>query len=148
MKDIVCPRKTEIDELMFLKGTILRINLNNIGLYVGQPVMLDIITNNPGLTQKVLADIANIKPSTVNVMLGRMAKNGLVEIKKDENNSKLSRVYITETGKKLFKKCDKFKQQLDEFMFEGLSTEEIQNFNSALLKINNNLRRKLKEEEK
>ena len=25
MKDIVCPHKTEIDEMMFLKGTILRI---------------------------------------------------------------------------------------------------------------------------
>ncbi len=95
-----------------------------------------------------MADIANIKPSTVNVMLGRMAKNGLVEIKKDENNSKLSRVYITETGKKLFKKCDKLKKQLDEFMFEGVSAEEVQNFNSTLSKINNNLRRKLKEEEK
>ncbi len=52
MKDIVCPHKTEIDEMMFLKGTILRINLNRLGLYVGQPVMLDIITNNPRINAK------------------------------------------------------------------------------------------------
>lgn len=148
MKDFIVPYKTEIDELMFLKGSILRVGLTKIGAYVGQPVMLDIITNNPGLTQKVLADLAGIKPSTVNVMLGRMAKNGLVEIKKDENNSKFSRVFITDSGKELSEKCSKFKLELEKTMIEDLSAEEIENFNSILSKINNNLRKKLKEEEK
>ena len=147
MKDIVCPHKTEIDDLMFLKGTILRIELNKIGVYVGQPVMLDIINNNPGLTQKNLADIAEIKPSTVNVMLVRMAKNGLVRIEKDKYNSKLSRVFITENGNKLSKKCAKCKTEIDKIMMEGLSANEIESFKSILSKINNNLRKQLEKEE-
>lgn len=52
MKDIVCPHKTEIDELIFLKGTILRIGLNKMGLYVGQPVTLDIVASNPRFDTK------------------------------------------------------------------------------------------------
>lgn len=95
----------------------------------------------------MLANIAEIKPSTVNVMLGRLAKNDLVEIKKDETNSKLSRVFITESGKKLSKKCAKFKTELDNIMLEGLSANEIENFKSILSKINNNLRKQLEKEE-
>lgn len=95
----------------------------------------------------MLADIAEIKPSTVNVMLGRMAKNGLLEIKKDNINSKLSRVFITEKGKKLSKKCTKFKTELDKIMMEGLSDDEIESFTSTLSKINNNLRKQLEKEE-
>lgn len=147
MKEFICPNKDEIDELMYLKGSILRIGLNKLGLYVGQPLMLDIVTSNPGSNQKILAKLAGIKPSTVNVMLGRMAKNGLVEIKKDENNSKLSQVFITDKGKELSKKSTQFKTNLDEIAYKDLSKNEIETLKNILSKINNNLKNELDKEE-
>lgn len=147
MKELVCPNKDEIDELMYLKSTILRIGLNKIGLYIGQPAVLDIVTQNPGLNQKVLSNMAGIKPSTVNVMLSRMAKNDLIEIKKDENNSKISRVYTTEKGKELTQKCINFKTKLDEIIYKDLTDKEITDLKSILSKINANLKKELESEE-
>ena len=134
MEGFICQDKSEFDELMYLRGTVLRIGLTKMGLYVGQPIILNIIVNNPGLTQKKLAIIAGIKPSTVNVMLGRMSKNELVEIKKDESNLKLSRVYTTKKGEELAKKSAIFKSELDKKAFKNLTDEEIQIFKNILHK--------------
>ena len=147
MKELVCPNKDEIDELMYLKSTILRIGLNKIGLYIGQPAVLDIVTQNPGLNQKVLSNMAGIKPSTVNVMLSRMAKNDLIEIKKDANNTKISRVYTTEKGKELAQKCIDFKTELDEIIYKDLTDKEITDLKNILSKINDNLKKELESEE-
>ncbi|MCX4303712.1 MAG: winged helix-turn-helix transcriptional regulator [Clostridia bacterium] len=147
MNGFVSPNKDEIDELIYLKGSILRIGLNKLGLYVGQPLMLDIVTSNPGLNQKILAKLAGIKPSTVNVMLNRMAKNDLVEIKKNEKNSKLSQVFATNKGKELHEKSMQFKQKLDKIAYKDLSRDEIETFKNILSKINNNFKEELEKEE-
>ena len=147
MKDIIYQDKSEFDELMYLRATMLRIGLTKMGLYVGQPIMLGIVAENPGLTQKNLSIIAGIKPSTVNVMLGRMAKNGLVEIKKDQSNLKLSRVYVTEKGAQLAKESANFKNELDKKAYKNLTDEEIKNFKNILSKVNSNLQKELEKEE-
>ena len=44
-----------------------------------------------------------VKPSTLNVMIGRMEKNGYIEKKQDEKDSRKSRIYFTEKGRSI---CD------------------------------------------
>ena len=44
-----------------------------------------------GCTQKELAEKMQVKPSTLNVMIGRMEKNGYIEKKQDEKDSRKSR---------------------------------------------------------
>lgn len=41
-----------------------------------------------GCTQKELAEKMQVKPSTLNVMIGRMEKNGYIEKKQDEKDSR------------------------------------------------------------
>lgn len=147
MKNIIYQDKSEFDELMYLRGTLLRLGLTKLGLYVGQPVMLGIVSNNPGLTQKELSVMAGIKPSTVNVMLSRMSKNDLIEIKKDKGNLKLSRVYATKKGEQLAKESDNFKAKLDEITYKNLTDEEIENFKNILTKMNANLQKELEKED-
>ena len=43
MKELICPNKDEVDELIYLKGTLLRNGAYKIGLYMGQPLILDVI---------------------------------------------------------------------------------------------------------
>lgn len=147
MKELVCPNKNEIDEFMYLHSALLRGGLYKIGLYVGQPIILEVISNNPGLTQKVLADMGGIKPSTINVMLARMAKNDLVEIQKDKKNSKLSRVYITKKGQKLNQEAINYKENIKKLQFYNFSEEEVETFKNLLMKVNENLKSMLNEEE-
>lgn len=146
MEKTVCQSKDEFDEFMYLNAALMRNGLYKIGLYAGQPIILDAISRNPGLTQKMLADMGGIKPSTINVMLSRMAKNELVEIRKDKENSKLSRVYITEKGEKLSNKALSYKNELQKSQFKGFSEEEIKEFKSMLQRININLQTTFEEE--
>lgn len=146
MKNLVCPRKDEIDECVYLNGTLLRNGFYKIGLFVGQPVILEIIEKNPGLTQKVLADIGGVKPSTINVMLARMAKNGLVQIQKDKANAKFSKVYITEKGKDLSNKAVEYKEYIEKMRFKDFSETEMETFKNLLNKVNTNLKFLLEEE--
>ena len=66
-----------------------------------------------------------IKPSTLNVMIGRMEKNGLIEKRKDEEDSRKSRIYFTEKGKSL---CERCKTRFDKIQKDvyGYFTEEEQ----------------------
>ena len=54
-----------------------------------------------GCTQKELAEKMQVKPSTLNVMIGRMEKNGYIEKKQDEKDSRKSRIYFTEKGRSI-----------------------------------------------
>ena len=58
-----------------------------------------------GCTQKELAEKMQIKPSTLNVMIGRMGDNGYIEKKQDEKDSRKSRIYFTEKGKSISEDC-------------------------------------------
>lgn len=147
MEELICPNKNEVDEFVCLSGALLRNGLYKIGLYVGQPMILDVINKNPGLTQKMLANIGGIKPSTINVMLSRMAKNELVQIKKDKENSKLSKVYITEKGKELCEKALEYKEYVYKQQFKNFTETEIETFKNLLNKVNDNLKNLLEEEE-
>lgn len=124
-----------------------RNTLKKVGLYIGQPHILKIIDENPGLPQANLARFAGIKASTLNVMLGRMAKNGLVEMKSDKHNSKIKCVYLTDKGRKIQKigceEIDKVRQK----QYEGFSEEEKQQLQNYMKRINENLANILKKEE-
>ena len=63
------------------------------------------LSKKEGCTQKELADMMQIKPSTLNVMIGRMEKNGYIEKKQDEKDSRKSRIYFTEKGKNISDEC-------------------------------------------
>ena len=54
-----------------------------------------------GCTQKELAEKMQVKPSTLNVMIGRMEKNGYIEKKQDKKDSRKSRIYFTEKGRSI-----------------------------------------------
>ena len=146
MKSVICPEKDVCDEFMYLTGTILRNKLYKIGLYVGQPAILDVISKNQGLTQKTLSDLGGIKPSTINVMLARMAKNELVEIKKDNKNAKISRVYITDKGQKMCDDALDYKKKIREKQFKNFTNEEKEMFKSLLNRVNDNLKSVIEEE--
>lgn len=91
----------EIQRLHYYRSHVL---LDEIGVYHGQPHMLFVLSKEDGLSQKDLAERLNIKASTITVMLNRMEKANLVTRKQDNEDKRISRVYITEEGREI---CDK-----------------------------------------
>ncbi len=114
-------------------------SLESLGLYPGQPPLLFILNKENGKSQRELADMMNVKASTMNVMIKRMEKSGFIERKKDSEDARLSRVYITDMGKDVCKKSHIIMKELEEEMFYNLNREEEDLCRKLLLQIKDNL---------
>ena len=87
-----------------------------------------------GCTQKELAEKMQIKPSTLNVMIGRREKNGYIEKKQDEKDSRKSRIYFTEKGKSISEDCHKRFAMIQQKLQEYFTKEEQEELDRLLNK--------------
>lgn len=122
--------------------------LEEIGVYPGQPPMLFILNQEDGLSQKELANKLKIKPSTITVMLKRMEKANLIVRKKDDKDQRVSRVYLTEKGKKVCEDTIKVVKQIERECFKDFTEEEKETLKSLFLKMKNNIIAAFEEEGK
>lgn len=134
------------DSLYYIFLEILRFHhyrthvlLEEIGVYPGQPPMLLILNKKDGQSQKELADKLNLAPATITVMLKRMEKANLVVRKQDDEDQRISRVYITEEGKEICKKASRVMRNINEECFGNFTMEEKVILRRLLMQIRDNL---------
>jgi DNA-binding MarR family transcriptional regulator len=70
-----------------------------IGVYRGQPQLLEALWEKDGLTHSALAARLRIKPATVSRMIQRMESAHFVVRKPDSHDLRVSRVYLTQEGR-------------------------------------------------
>ena len=75
--------------------------LRELGLYAGQEMVLFSLFRQEGQTQIQLSHDVVCEPPTINTMLQRMERTGLVERRRDPEDARLSRVYLTQRGRAL-----------------------------------------------
>ncbi len=126
----------KINRLHYYRSHVL---LDEIGIYHGQPPMLFILSKRDGLSQKELADLLQVKPSTITVMLKRMEKANLVIRKQDNEDGRVSRVYITENGLEHCEKAKNVMNKIEEECFGNFTTDEAILLRSLLLQMKDNL---------
>lgn len=126
----------EIQRLHYYRTHVL---LDEIGVYHGQPPMLFILNKKDGLSQKEIGDILKVKASTITVMVTRMEKAGIVERRQDSEDQRVSRVYITEEGRKLCKKANGVMKNIEAECFGNFSVEERIILKRLFMQIKDNL---------
>jgi DNA-binding MarR family transcriptional regulator len=72
--------------------------LEKIGLYRGQPPLLQTLGRQEGLCHSELARELHVKPATITQMVKRMEQAGFVQRRRDAEDERVSRVYLTEQG--------------------------------------------------
>jgi MarR family transcriptional regulator, organic hydroperoxide resistance regulator len=72
-----------------------------VGLQPGQDLLLSQLWVGDGLSQSELVKRLGVEPPTVTKALGRLEKAGLITRRRDQRDARLSRVYLTERGKRL-----------------------------------------------
>lgn len=72
----------------------------------GQGNVLALISQNPGITQKELAEKLGIQPASLSELLMKLERKGSVVREKDENDRRMARVRLTEEGEKALVKPD------------------------------------------
>lgn len=139
-------RKSENDSIAFLLGMIAKAQrtrtndaLSDIGLYAGQEQVLLELAEQDRMTQSQLVEHMCVQPPTVSKMLDRMEKSGLVERCNDAEDSRITRVCLTEQGRSLNQDVCSVWHNLETEMVAGLSIEERIVLRRLLLQVYENL---------
>jgi DNA-binding MarR family transcriptional regulator len=113
--------------------------LHEIGLYRGQPPLLDILYEDEGVTHTELATRLGVVPATVTKMLQRMEKAGFVIRQPDREDQRVSRVYLTEVGREIRAEMHAVLRSLAADTFTGFTLEERVLLRRLLLQVHDNL---------
>jgi DNA-binding MarR family transcriptional regulator len=118
-----------------------------VGLHVGQEMVLLHLWQRDGLTPSELAGALGVEPPTVTNMLSRMEKAGLLERCRDSRDARCTRVYLTEKGRELREPVERRWEAVEERAFAGVTTEEDALLRDLLARLHDNLTRRPNTEE-
>ncbi|MCS0791686.1 MarR family winged helix-turn-helix transcriptional regulator [Cytobacillus firmus] len=99
-------------------------SLRELNLHVGQDKLLARLWLGDGITQMQLCEHLKCEPPTVTNMVKSLELNGFIYRKRDEQDARAMRIYLTDKGKDLEKPVDfKWKQQQEKLLY-SISPEE------------------------
>ncbi len=98
--------------------------LRELNLHVGQEQLLCRLWREDGITQIQLSERLNCEPPTITNMVKSLENHGFVVRKKDPEDGRVSRVYLTQAGRDLKEPVEQIwkKQQLK--LLAGILPEE------------------------
>lgn len=90
----------------------------------GQAALLCVVAKQDGLTQSEIAEALSVQGATVSSMLGRLEKAGMVIRRRDPEDNRLVRVYLTDAGMQKERAINAQFGALQEQIFKGISDAE------------------------
>lgn len=110
------------------------------GLTIGQPKILDYLSEHDGANQKEIANGCNIEPGSLTSILNGMENKQLIERKMLNNNRRSYHIYLTKKGRELQNDVVNSFKELENIAFSNLSNEEQEVFMKLFEKIYFNLK--------
>jgi DNA-binding MarR family transcriptional regulator len=115
--------------------------LGEVGLHVGQEMVLSQLWRRDGLTPSELAGALGVEPPTVTNMLSRMQRAGLLERRRDPEDARCTRVVLTQKGRELRGPVERRWETVEERALAGITAEEETLLRELLARIRSNLTR-------
>lgn len=94
------------------------------GLTSGQPKILELLSENDGVEQKVIAANCEIESATAGSILTRMENAGLIERRRQNGNRRSIYVYLTKSGREAAEKIKQIFAEAEKRAFDGIPPEE------------------------
>ncbi|MDP8949348.1 MAG: MarR family transcriptional regulator [Actinomycetota bacterium] len=113
--------------------------LAEVGLHVGQEMVLIELWREDGLRGGELAERLGVEPPTVTKMLRRLERCGVVRRRQDPDDARSFRVYLTDEGRSLEEPVARCWERVEEKTFAGMSAGERETFHRLLTKVRVNL---------
>ncbi|WP_197914068.1 MarR family winged helix-turn-helix transcriptional regulator [Listeria sp. PSOL-1] len=102
----------------------------------GQQRVLAVLGLEDGLTQSYLAEVLDLRPSSLAELLKKMEEKGDIHRKEDAGDKRIKRVYLTEAGRLNAKENAALKKEdYSENFFSGLNQNEKKQFSEYLQKV-------------
>jgi DNA-binding MarR family transcriptional regulator len=111
------------------------------GLGIASYVVLSLLAETPGLPNADLARRAFVTPQSMNEVLKQLELTGLVERRPNSANARILNAYLTRTGTKKWSAVSSQVRELEARLLSGLTSDERQTLNRALLTIIDNVTR-------
>ena len=112
-----------------------RMGINDLG----QPMMLFILSEGAVSTQKELAEMMGLSPSTVTISLKSLERLGYVRKISDPNDMRRKRIEITELGLETAEKCRHVFRVIDRVMYKDFTPEEKDLISQLYIRMTDNL---------
>jgi DNA-binding MarR family transcriptional regulator len=109
--------------------------LSELGLHVGQEMILVALSKHGDLTLSELADMLEVQPPTVTKMVQRLEASDVVKREACQRDSRSSNICLTGKGKNLLAKIEKIWQQVETEFFGDLSATDKAKFQTLLQKV-------------
>ena len=112
--------------------------LQHLSLHNGQASIITALGQRGPSTQKDLARFRQVSAATISVMLGRMARDGLISRTVSEDG-KCNLISLTAEGREIYRHLSDFMSGEADLVFAGLSTEEKRVAEQVFRRISSNL---------
>ncbi|QPC82669.1 MarR family transcriptional regulator [Phototrophicus methaneseepsis] len=109
------------------------------GMYRGQGLLLCEIAHRDGMTQSEIADALSVQGATITNMLKRMEEANLVVRRRDEEDNRLVRVYVTDEGREIEIAIGKQLASLEDTLFAGISQADRDTFRRIIWQMVDNM---------
>src|SRR5437588_6425321 len=94
--------------------------MDQIGMHRAQATLLCRLFAHDGMTQSEIAEQLSVQGATVTNMLQRMEEAGFVTRRRDPEDNRLVRAYLTDTGRKQERAITEQFMKVERTIFEGL----------------------------
>ena len=128
-----------INEIAKLFHDRMRKRAEALGFQTGYRQILRFLANEDGVTQIDIARDCHFAAPTISVTLKKMEKEDLIRRRPDKNDTRCSRVFITDKGRKLERIHFEEVMQCESIMARGLSAEEEETLCRLLMKVRENM---------
>ncbi|MGZ6979919.1 MAG: MarR family winged helix-turn-helix transcriptional regulator [Acidimicrobiia bacterium] len=106
-----------------------------IGASLWHWILLRQAAADEGSSQRELADLMHIEPPTLVRHLDKLAQQGLVERRRDPNDRRIARVYVTDLGRRRLQELHGIAYEADIELRALLTEEQIEVLGDALMVI-------------
>ncbi|MYL65677.1 MarR family transcriptional regulator [Bacillus hwajinpoensis] len=126
--------KTDLNLTSFIKQ-----KLEGFNLAPEQNLIMLLLWEKDGLTQNQIAQKLGKDKTNIARMATNLEKKGFIKRITPSNDRRSLQLYLTSAGKELGEKVLPISEEFDEIVCNGISKDELQEFERILSKINENV---------
>ncbi|MBW8784942.1 MAG: winged helix-turn-helix transcriptional regulator [Novosphingobium sp.] len=101
--------------------------------------LIAVVARRPGTTQRAIAEALEMSEASAGRLVDRLVAEGLLERREREDDRRARAVYLTPKADPLLEQMANMARQREEWMFRGMTEEELEQLRALLEKLHTNL---------